>query len=102
MLTENILVKLSTNLLTSPTTIITWTSPQFAPDYQGPRSRFSTWGLKKIAWGRRRLRDVFFFWGGGRGSGGRGGHDFGFPFNFSKVRENAIMTIKLLIFSHLQ
>ena len=36
-----------------------------------------------------------FFWGGG-GEGGR--HACGFLFNFSKVAENAIITIKLLIF----
>ena len=33
-----------------------------------------------------------FFWGGGAG----GGHACGFLFNFSKVTENAIVTIKLL------
>ena len=33
--------------------------------------------------------------GGGRG---RGGHACGFLFNLSKVTENAIITIKLLIF----
>ena len=33
----------------------------------------------------------------GRGAGK--GHACGFLFNFSKVTENAIMTIKLLIFS---
>ena len=33
------------------------------------------------------------FWGGWRG-----GYACGFPFNFSKVTENAIITIKLLIF----
>ena len=35
--------------------------------------------------------------GGGRG----GGHACGFLFNFSKVTENAIITIKLLIFFHI-
>ena len=35
------------------------------------------------------------------GGGGGGGHACGFPFNFSKVTENAIITIKLLIFFHI-
>ena len=38
----------------------------------------------------------FVFLGGG---GGGGGHACGFLFNFSKVTENAIITIKLLVFS---
>ena len=42
-------------------------------------------------------KGFFCVWGGG-GGGGRG-HACGFPFNFSKVTENAIITIKLLIFS---
>ena len=33
------------------------------------------------------------------GGGGGGGHACGFLFNFSKVTENAIITIKLLVFS---
>ena len=33
--------------------------------------------------------------------GGGGGHVCGFLFNFSKVTENAIITIKLLIFFHI-
>ena len=33
--------------------------------------------------------------------GGGGGHACGFLFNFSKVTENAIITIKLLIFFHI-
>ena len=36
----------------------------------------------------------FFEWRGG----GIGGHACGFLFNFSKVTESAIVTIKLLIF----
>ena len=43
-------------------------------------------GLKKNAW-----RNFF----------GRGEHACGFLFNFSKVTENAIITIKLLIFFHI-
>ena len=39
----------------------------------------------------------FFFWGGG----GAGGLACGFLFNFSKVAENAIITIKLLILFHI-
>ena len=35
----------------------------------------------------------------GRGGGGGGGHACRFLFNFSKVTENAIIAIKLLIFS---
>ena len=42
------------------------------------------------------MREGIFFLGGG--AGGRG-HACGFLFNFSKVTENAIITIKLLIFS---
>ena len=38
----------------------------------------------------------FFFWGGGAG-----GHACGFLFNFSEVTDNAIITIKLLIFFHI-
>ena len=41
------------------------------------------------------MREGNFFGGGRR----RGGHACGFLFNFSKVTENAIITIKLLIFS---
>ena len=36
----------------------------------------------------------FFLWAGG-------GHACGFLFNFSKVTENAIITIKLLNFFHI-
>ena len=44
------------------------------------------------------MREGNFFWGGGVG-----GHACGFLFNFSKVTENAIITIKLLIFfPHIQ
>ena len=39
----------------------------------------------------------FFLGGGGQGEG----HDSGFLFNFSKAMENAIITIKLLIFFHI-
>ena len=39
--------------------------------------------------------EFFFFFGGGRG------HACGFLFNFSKVTENAVTTIKLLIFLHI-
>ena len=35
------------------------------------------------------------------GGGGAGGLACGFLFNFSKVAENAIITIKLLIFFHI-
>ena len=42
------------------------------------------------------MREGNFFWGGGGG-----GHACGFLFNFSKVTENAIITIKLLIFFHI-
>ena len=45
------------------------------------------------------MREGNFFGRGGRGVG----HACGFLFNFSKVTENAIITIKLLIFfPHLQ
>ena len=33
--------------------------------------------------------------------GGGGGHACGFLFNFSKVTENGIITLKLLIFFHI-
>ena len=55
-------------------------------------------GLKKNAWRN-------FFGGRGGGWGGRAGgrHACRFLFNFSKVTENAVITIKLLIFfPHLQ
>ena len=43
---------------------------------------------------KRRIREGnFFAW--------EGGHACGFLFNFSKVTENAIITIKLLIFFHI-
>ena len=42
------------------------------------------------------MREGNFFFGGG---GWVRGHACGFLFNFSKVTENAIITIKLLIFS---
>ena len=46
------------------------------------------------------VKEILF--GGGAG-GGRGGHACGFIFDFSKVTENAIITVKLLIFfPHLQ
>ena len=45
------------------------------------------------------MQIFFFFWGGGGGLGGW--HACGFLFNFSKVTENAIITIKLLIFFHI-
>ena len=35
------------------------------------------------------------------GGVGRGGHAYGFLLNFSKVKENAIITIKLFIFFHI-
>ena len=47
-----------------------------------------------------RMREEIFFGGdGGRGGEVGGWHACGFLFNFSKVTENAIITIKLLIFS---
>ena len=57
--------------------------------WQGPRSKFLSGGgevLKKNVWAK------CFFWGGGRG-----GRAWEFLFNFSKVTENAFITIKLLI-----
>ena len=55
------------------------------------------------------VQQVFELGGGGGGGGkeecekeffgGTGGHPCGFLFNFSKVTENALITIKLLIFS---
>ena len=58
---------------------------------QGTRSTFSS--------GRAKVECVkeFFF----RGGGGEVGHACGFLFNFSKVTENAIITIKLLHLLHL-
>ena len=56
------------------------------------------------------VQQVFELGGGGEGSrrmhegnflGGGGWRACGFLFNFSKVTENAIMTIKLLIFFHI-
>ena len=41
------------------------------------------------------MREGIFFWRGG------GAHACGFLFNFSKVTENAIIAIKLLIFFHI-
>ena len=52
-------------------------------------------------------QQVFELGGGGKEEcekeffGGTGGHACGFLFNFSKVTENAIITIKLLIFFHI-
>ena len=43
-----------------------------------------------------RMREDFFFWGGVGVW-----HACGFLFNFSKVTENAIIAIKLLIFFHI-
>ena len=40
------------------------------------------------------MRKGKFFWASG-------GHACGFLFNFSKVTENAIITIKLLLFFHI-
>ena len=54
---------------------------------QAPRKVFE-WGTKKEC-----VKEMFFF--GGEG----GGACLWILFNFSKVTENAIMTIKLLIFS---
>ena len=54
---------------------------------QGPRSKFSSRGAEEEC-----VKDFCF------GQGGGGGHVCGFLFNFSKVTENAIITIKLLIF----
>ena len=45
------------------------------------------WGAKEEC-----VKEIFF-WGGG--------HACGFLFNFSKVMENAIIMIKLLIFFHI-
>ena len=42
------------------------------------------------------MREGNFFWGGGQG-----GHACGFLFNFSKVTENAIIAIELLILFHI-
>ena len=49
-------------------------------------------------WGAKEECVKEFFWGGG---GEGGGHACGFLFNLSKVTENAIITIKLLIFFHI-
>ena len=46
-------------------------------------------------WGAKEECVKANFWGAGMG----GGHACGFLFNFSKVTDNAIITIKLLIFS---
>ena len=54
---------------------------------QGPRSS----GLTKDVWRK------FFIWA----RRGARGHACGFLFNFPKVTGNAIITIKLLIFSHI-
>ena len=60
---------------------------------QGPRNKFSSGG------GGAKEECVKEFVLGGAG----GGNACGFLFNFSKVTENAVITIKLLIFfPHLQ
>ena len=57
---------------------------------QGPRSKFSSGGGRGAK--EKCVKGMF------SGGGGGGGHACGFLFNFSKVTENAIISIKLLIF----
>ena len=54
--------------------------------FSGTAQQVFQWGSKEVC-----VKEIF--WGVG------GGHACGFLFNFSKVTENAIITIKLLIFS---
>ena len=56
---------------------------------QGPRSKFSSGGAKEEC-----VKENF--------GGGRGGHECGFLFNFSKVTENANNDKTIDFFPHLQ
>ena len=58
---------------------------------QGPRSKFLSGGAKLDEFFF--ARGIFFF------GGGEGVNSWEFSFNFSKVTENAFITIKLLIYS---
>ena len=64
--------------------------------YQGPCSKFSSGGGGGAK--EECVKEILF---GGGSRGWQGGHACGFLFDFSKVTENAIITVKLLIFFHI-
>ena len=76
--------------------------------YSSPQISHTRINVAKLVYVRETAQQIFG-WGAKEecvkeilgGAGGGEGHACGFLFNFSKVTENAIVTIKLLIFFHI-